>query len=523
MKPIDIGKIKIPPFEFESIIEINIEKELNEHSMLYVCGIVKDDKQVSPVTDMKKGTNVKCENDGQIYFDGILQRVKITCMEEVYRLEAYAVSNTILLDKEKKKRSFQDNEQTYQNIIETVIKDNSCTVTYNASEMKVENIILQYNETDWEFSKRLASHMQEVLIPVTDSSPAFHVGLPDKGSAKIESGNYSVSKSFTLSMEEGAMVYAVVTDEFVCDLGEKLNLNGKDLHVCSISLSLKNSALTVDYKLSNKDEVKVLKFYNTAVTGLILDGTVLKVENDDVKLHLAVDDEQDEGKAHLFAYAAGYSAEGHTGWYVMPEEGDTVQLLFPDEDEKNAYAISSVRQEDTEKTADPLIKYWRTTFGKEIKMDEKEILITSKDDETYIRINEETGIEIITPHPVLVQSGSTINVESEDDMMFITEKNMILQAKESIEMICEGNIMKFDPSNGITVSTDKKFELVSEDNATIDGKKEVGVKSGKDLKLDGGGKLIGAAKSGMELSSGGSSVKLASSGVDIKGTMIKEN
>jgi len=533
MKPIDVGKIKVSPFEFESILEIKIKKELNEHSTLYVCGIVKDAKQVTPVTDMTDGTNIKCENDGQVYFSGVLQNVKITCMEEIYRLEAYAVSNTILLDTVKHKRSFQDNGQTYQEIVETVIKDNSGTVTYNASEMKVENIILQYDETDWGFAKRLASHTQDVLIPITDDKPAFHFGATDKGGTKLESNNYSISKDFNafrrMSTEaepltvDDVTIYTVEMDDFVCELGEKFNLNGTDLYVCRISLSFVNSALTVVYTLSAKKALSTPKFYNQALTGLILDGTVLKVEDDNVKLHLAIDEEQDEGKAHLFVYATCYSAEGHTGWYVMPEEGDTVQLLFPDEDEKHAYAASSIRQEDTERTADPLIKYWRTTFGKEIKMDEKEILITSKDDETFIRINEETGIEIITPHPILVQSASTINIESEDDMTLITKKNLFVQAKDSIEMACGGNIMKFDPSKGIKLSTDKKFELVSEDDATIDSKKEVGVKSGKDLKLDGGGKILESAKSGIELSSGGSSIKLASSGIDVKGTIIKEN
>jgi hypothetical protein len=532
MKSIDVGKIKVSPFEFETVIEIKINKEPGEHATLYVCGLVKDDKQIKPVTDMTEGTNIKCENDGQVYFNGVLQNVKITCVDEVYRLEVYAVSNTVLLDVVKHKRSFQDNEQTYQKITEAVIKDNNGSVTYNAPEMKVENIILQYGETDWEFAKRLASHTHDVLIPITDDKPAFHFGTPDKGGAKLETNNYSISKDFNafrrMSDETAPLttddvtVYTVETDELLCDLGEKFNLNGNDLHVCRVSITLVKSALSIVYTLSAKKAVSAPKFYNRAITGLTLDGTILKVENDTVKLHLGIDDEQDEGKAHFFKYATGYSAEGHTGWYVMPEDGDTVQLFFPNEDEKYAYAVSSVRQEDTEKTSDPLVKYLRTPFGKEIKLDEKEILITSKDDETFIRINEETGIEIITPHPVLVQSGSTINIESEDNMTLLTEKNLFIQAKESIEMVNGKNILKFD-SKGINLSTDKKFGLVSDDDATIDGKKVVGVKSGKDLKLDGGGKLTGSGKSAIELSSGGSSVKLASSGVDIKGTMIKEN
>jgi hypothetical protein len=262
MKLIDVGKIKVSPFEFDSILEIKIKKELNDHSVLYVCGIVKDEKTFDPVKDKTEDVKIKCENDGKVYFSGVLQSVKITCVNAIYRLEAYAISNTIMLDTVKHKRSFQDNGQTYKSIVETVIADKSGAVTYRADPMKVENIILQYNETDWEFAKRLASHTNDVLIPITDDSPAFYFGVPDKGGAKLNSSDYSISRDFDAiryfdafsSIEEkkgGAplkmtaddvTLYCAETDDFLCDIGEKLNLNGNDLHVCRLLLTFENSA-----------------------------------------------------------------------------------------------------------------------------------------------------------------------------------------------------------------------------------------------------------------------------------------
>ena len=461
MNPIDVGKVKISPFDlfdFDSILEIKIVKELNDHSTLYVKGVVKDSKKIVPVTSATEGIKIKCENDGLVYFEGVLQNVKIECEGELYRLEIYAVSNTILLDTVKHKRSFQDNEQTYQQIVTTVIGEGA-SVKYNADEMKVENIILQYNETDWQFAKRLASHTQDVLIPITSDEPAFHFGTPDPDTdgVNLDTDKYFISRDFdafrSMSEEEKPLsaedvtIYTVETDCFLCDIGEKFVLNGNDLRVRGMALSLVNSTFKVVYTLSAKKAVSTPKFYNSSITGLLLDGEVLKVENDNVKLHLAIDKEKpDEGKAHLFVYATGYSAEGHTGWYVMPEKGDTVQLLFPTEDEKYAYAASSVRRDDTERTSDPLVKYLRTPFGKEIKFEEKEILITAKDEKTFIRINEDTGIEIIAPHPILINSGSTIKVQSKDDMTLITDKSLFMQAKKSIEMKGGGSSIKLDNS-----------------------------------------------------------------------------
>jgi len=272
---------------------------------------------------------------------------------------------------------------------------------------------------------------------------------------------------------------------------------------------------------------KTPKKYNSAIIGLVLDGEVLEVENDTLKLHLHIDDEQDIATAHFFIYATNYSNETHTGWYVMPEEEDIVQLFFPNHDEKYAYAQSSIRQEITERTLDPLVKYWRTSFGKEIRMNEHEILITSKDNETFIRIrddegDEKIGIQVVTPHPVLIQSGSTLNIESEDDMTILTKKNLHIQAEESITILNGGNKMTFVPDEGVSTGTDWDLELLSKGDTTIDSRKELGLKSGDDLKLDSGSNLLERASSRIGLSSNGQSIDLARGGINIKATRIRE-
>jgi hypothetical protein len=533
MKPIDVGRISITPFEFESILEIRIEKPLNDHATLYVHGIVKDDLEDMPVHDMTESTQVKCENDGQIYFSGVLQSVTTTCIDAVYYLEVFAVSSTILLDTVKHKRSFQDNTESYKSIVEKIIKDNQGTVTFNADELNVENILVQYDETDWEFAKRLASHTQSVLIPIAVSdNPDFHFGVADEGSGEIAARNYSVRKNLKafrrMSQEElpfsaqDAISYTVKTDDYIYEPGEKVTLNGKALYVSRADLTLEQSAVSCLYTLTTKNAISAPKFYNRAVIGLVLDGVVLKAENDNVKLHLSIDDEQDEGKAHLFAYSTGYSAEGHTGWSVMPEEGDTVQLLFPKEDEKFAFAATSVRQEDTDKTSDPLVKFLRTTFGKEIKFNNKEILITGKDDDTFIKINEDTGIEIITSKPIKVTSGDTIDITSANDMKITSGKNLTITATDSIKMNCGGNNVTIEPPTGIKVSTDKEIKMNSNGNTSVDSKKGISVNSGDDIKISAGKKLLESARSEISLACSGSSIKMDGQ-INIRGSLIKKN
>ena len=539
MKAIDVGKLKISPFEFESIIEMRISKRLNEHDTLYAFGVIREENQFAPVSDVTEGTNIICENDGVIYFDGVLQSVKVKCRESVYYLEVYAISNTVLLDTVKYKRSFQDNSQTYESIVESVIKSSGASVTYNASKLTVDNIILQYDETDWEFMKRLASHTQDVLIPITSNKPSFHFGATDKGAAMLETNNIDISKEFIRVLSEDGsqeiktlLLCCVEMDEFICEMGEKFNVNGSDCFVREISLAYINSALTVTYTLSDKAAISTDKYYNPAIIGLLLNGTVLKVANDNVKLHLAIDEEQDEGTAHLFKYATGYSTEGGTGWYVMPEEGDTVQLLFPNEDEKYAYVASSVRQKDVEKqenvgggTGDPAIKFLRTSTGKEIKLDGEEVLITAEDGTTFMQINMGTGVVIDTPHPVLINSATaTINIESLDDMTIQTTKNLLIKADESIRIENANNIMEFVPADGITVKTDKNYRLFSDIDVAIESGKEMSVTSGKDMTIDSSTKIVESAQVQIDIvAASDTSIVLKSSVMDLNAELIREN
>ena len=331
MKEIDVKDISVHPFEYVSYKEFKIVKVPNEHVTLYVRGFVEDEKQTEPLLNAQGTTKVTFSNGDDIYFEGVLENAEIDCQKgEVYELIVKAIGNTVLLDTEKHNRSFRDNGQTYEEIVTEVVSKEG-TATYNANAKTVENIILQYEETDWAFAKRLASHTQDVLIPITSKSSDFHFGATDTGGASLDTEEYAVSRNFEklrdMSAQEKPLaeseitVYTIRGSQYHCDIGEKFTLNGKDLRVCSLVITLEEEAVVAEYKLCDKKAVSAAKAYNSAIIGLTLDGEVLEVENDDVKLHLEIDEQRGKSKnaaeAHFFNYATGYSAEGHTGWYGM--------------------------------------------------------------------------------------------------------------------------------------------------------------------------------------------------------------
>ncbi|RAZ94354.1 hypothetical protein DK853_35600, partial [Klebsiella oxytoca] len=79
-----------------------------------------------------------------------------------------------------------------------------------------------------------------------------------------------------------------------------------------------------------------------AGTGLL--GRVTAVEGDQVQISLEKDENRENAGHKWFAFSTVYSSPDGTGWYCMPEVGDTVRLSFPSEQPMEGYVSSAVHE-----------------------------------------------------------------------------------------------------------------------------------------------------------------------------------
>jgi len=186
----------------------------------------------------------------------------------------------------------------------------------------------------------------------------------------------------------------------------------------------------------------VSTFYNDYIIGLSLKGKVLERIQDNIKVKLEIDKEQSTETAWLFPYTTMYTAEGNSGLYWMPEVDDTVLIYFPTKEEADAVGVNSKREhiKSGDKISNPDIKYLRTKYGKELKFDENEILITcvngkneetGKDHVVYIRISDENGIELISTQPISISSEAGITMNSEKQIKIISREQIKMKCKTS--------------------------------------------------------------------------------------------
>lgn len=450
------NNLALSPYELNHLLELKIVRKINEHASLYFTGIVPEEQKDNYVQMTKAKTKIEINQVDEIagtipLFKGIVVDIKIKAVREIYYIEVHALSHTYEMDVMIKSRSFQDKAMAYTALVKKVIQDypGADSIDMVSNEKTIEKFTMQYKETDWEFAKRMASRFGAGLVPdVSSDKPKFWFGAPKGiGSGKLDNFNYSVSKrigDFRVSSEnyieglkeEDYTYYEVETDKLL-NIGYSVDFNGKNLFVCEAVTSMKNSTLKHNYTLSPSKGLSKNDLYNSKITGLSLQGKVIDIQKDNIKVHLEIDKSQSVGEAWWFNYSTSYSAEGNAGWYCMPELGDTVMIYFPDKKEENGLALNSIRKSnDDSKLKDHNIKYFRTKSGKELKFTPEEILITAKDGEIYIKLNEANGIEIF--------SKKEIKVISEKDITLDSEKKVIISSKEEINLSCKESNIKMD-------------------------------------------------------------------------------
>ena len=459
------GNLQIQPFKLVSIQDLILTKKVNEHASLRFTGIVPEEVKDQYVEMTEVYSNIELNQIDHLgvptpLFKGIILSVKVSAVHGVYYLEVEAASGTYLLDVKKKKSSYQDKDMTYDALFKQIspLYPGLDIIDEVTKGSKLDKFTLQYQETDWQFLKRLASRFNVGLVSAaTFNQPKFHFGVPNgKGKGKLEDYHYTVRKKladyllYTENGNEGMaesdfLYYEVETDQ-VLEIGDYVSFNEQTLYVYEASTAMKDGLLKHQYKIKKKNGMNQREIFNQDISGVSLEGKVLEVAKDHVKVHLTIDEKQEIAKAHSFLYSTVYSAEGHSGWYSMPEVNDFVHIYFPTHREEEGIASGSIRKNRdssaTNKLDDPSTKYYRTAFGKEIKLSPTEIVITAQDGDIFIRLNEDSGIEIFSKKAIQFISEADISVNASKKISLTAEDEISLKCKES-KIVMDGNVQIF--------------------------------------------------------------------------------
>ncbi len=155
---------------------------------------------------------------------------------------------------------------------------------------------------------------------------------------------------------------------------------------------------------------------NQNCSGKILTGTVQNVSGSKVQVKFSFDASYSGN--HWFEYSTAYSSSDKSGWYCMPEKGDTVRVFFPSGNEGQAFAASSTPRFSGK---DPKDKVWMA-HGKCIQLTESGIRISCDGEEAYIDLTPDQGITISCKKNLNVNAEGEITIQAENINLMADEK-----------------------------------------------------------------------------------------------------
>ncbi|WP_342481496.1 phage baseplate assembly protein V [Paenibacillus sp. FSL L8-0340] len=467
------------PYPVHSIQSIHMERKAGGHARLFLTAVLPEEQQDREIDMTANGENISLIETGERgqeirkLFQGIIQEVGVRDVQGVYILELEAVSYSYLLDIEPRIRSFQHSEMECEDVIRQVLSayPKSDLIDYVSSGTKLGGLTVQYRETDWQFLRRIASRFGAVVIPeVTADAPKLYFGVPDGGYHELKDQNYTVTRdlhALKMSWSVGAAdvkeadftSYRVETRRWF-GLGDTVQFQGQELRVAAAESRLMQGMLIHTYTLSPHSGIRENEIRNDELAGASLEGRILAVTKDTVKVHLNVDATQAENEASWMPYSAVYASDGG-GFYCMPQAGDSVQVYFGSGREQDAFAMGSVRRgsSPSPKTADPATKSWGTNFGKEMRMTDAEMSLIATEGSLFITLDD-GGISIT--------SNSGIQMNTVQDLVLDSEKSIEIEAKEILFLQCGDSSLVLDGmsdlrGSSLTMNGIKKMPVQVED------------------------------------------------------------
>ena len=448
-----IENIKMSPFEFRSITDYESAIEVNEHGYAKVTGLVNSeqkDKAMSMLLDEVWGSIIGTDQNGNSLplFQGVVTNVQVQKKDDTYILTVELKTGTFLMDTKEHIRVYQSGATSYSIVHKNMLAnyiEGECLMVEQG--IQLEEMVVQYHETDWEFAKRLASRRNTVIFPNEKSKGVkYTFGLKEGAAEKLSSynslqiiknvGQYQYKKQNGIKdAEEIDEIAYMVKSREVFYVGDTVELLGKNYLVEKVSRQWNKKELWNEYTLKSEKGFSQITYYNKKIIGASLKGRVTNISKDKVEIIVPEDENKNNGGRKLFDYATVYSSPDGSGWYCMPEKDDWVQLQFPDEREANAYVSSSVNVEPADSMArsNPDYKSIKNMQGKEILFTPKSLVMTNNKGMT-ITIDDDEGIKVESDKDIILKAKETIGVISEEQTLQMLAAQQILMQQSNTKL-----------------------------------------------------------------------------------------
>lgn len=455
------------------VLQLDIWHEVNECAVASLSLSTDAEKAQTFLSRPKDDPITISAKDGKkdvVLFCGYLMNAFFEARADGNRLVLDLCDSACLLKRKRMSRSFQNLEAEYEDILKESLKDvEGTTLLLNVDDKEIGKMIVQLNETPWEFLLRMASRFSaSVFTDLTAPKPLVTIGLPEeKGDNKVEflslldesidglpgenEGDVLIGGSVAHEYDDEQFNFFnankslladgvnVVAEDFSVvnvsgdfpwfQLGDSVKFNNKKYRIKRVDAQFVNSMLKVNYTLVSNNAFVVPIASQKNLRGRILRAQVKKVGKDKIQAHLVdIDKKYDEHSTTWFPFATPYSSADGSGWYVMPEDEDFVRIIFPTEEAGDAFASSSINTAPLEK---PHNKSLKAPGGRELLLTDEGVEIIAKHQETFIKLDTKKGISVVSANDITIFADGNISFKADGKIQMVAKKEITSQIGDS--------------------------------------------------------------------------------------------
>ncbi len=277
-------------FEDLEIESLHIKREINDHGTMVVTGRLNLDSTILEKNIFEKDIEIKLsnKNGSEILFKGIISEVKYFTNADCYDVNLKCVTTSFKLDMNTNRSIFAGNENTYKSIVTQITTNyNDICLNFNVENKDAGVLVVQKNETDWDFIKRMASH--------------FDIGLYynfTKGENKINFGKPNINKYINIDEHIGIIRKDFRQDYLECEfrshkifeLGETVIYRDIEYFISSISAEIMENEMIFNYVITTKFNLDQNNKSNN-INKTTIDGRIVDINDNNIKVQLKGFDE----------------------------------------------------------------------------------------------------------------------------------------------------------------------------------------------------------------------------------------
>lgn|GEM_PF-3343204 len=431
---------------FVQVHDFVITEAVNEHAKISLCLLI--DRNVTEYAlyhllyDELVQIFAMIHEKRTALFIGYITNYETTEQNGVTYLELEAYSATIKTDMVKRRRSFQSVHNTYAEVVKDVMLSEDCSVlAVDGKETAICVSRIQYDETSWEFIKRLAGYLGTLIV----SNSISEKPMISFGCVQGKTFHAGTIEQFQWRQKEDGISYRIHSYD-IYRIGDRIEWSGIQYTVVQKCGYLKRGLLEFDYVLAERKSCYLKRTDNTALKGLSLEGLVLSIKNQYLSLHLDIDKYQEAEQAFPYPYVP---ITGNI-MYAMPEIGSKVALYFPDSKEEGAFIRTAFLEKKQDYPHDQ-IKCMNIPGGNGMVMEPENFgfFTGSKNEmEHSFFLENETGLSLNARKEIYIEAGGNIEWKAAEAYQAVSDSNIMIAHEGTCNYV---NLL----GNQLTMSAEK--------------------------------------------------------------------